>query len=158
MAEEIHVESSWHHHHAGARFAAVPLAWTAAVVVEHAGRLNIAEWHEWGSGAEPIGHKAFHSESRASQEGNADADIFISGAAEFASGLLANPDTQPDANPHARCDRDPNADTYAGSDAHTRPHRKLHLQSGKPGNGTGCLVQRKRFELCRESLRLHLVG
>src|SRR5206468_12534978 len=54
--------------------------------------------------------------------------------------------------------RDPNADTYAGSDADAWPHRKLHLQSGKPSNGTGCLVQRKRFELCRPSLRLHLVG
>src|SRR5438094_566402 len=119
MAEEIHVESSWHHHYAGARFAAVPLAWTAAVVVEHAGRLNIAEWHEWGSGAEPIGHKAFHSESRASQEGNADAHDIISGAAQSASGLLPNPDTQPDANPHAN--RDAETYSHADADAHSNP-------------------------------------
>src|SRR5438067_2348901 len=103
MAEEIHVESSWHHHHAGARFAAVPLAWTAAVVVEHAGRLNIAEWHEWGSGAEPIGHKAFHSESRASQKGN--------------------PNTHANANPNrfAHANRDAETYSHADADAHSNP-------------------------------------
>src|SRR5438132_9696654 len=111
MAEEIHVESCWHHHHAGAGITAVPLARSAAVVVEHAGRLNVAEWHEWVSGAEPIGHKACHSESRTSQEDNPDGDAVISRAAESASWLLANPNTQPNARPHRGDNPNPNTGT-----------------------------------------------
>src|SRR5438874_11987059 len=100
MAEEIHVESCRHHHHARARITAVPLAWTAAVVVEQSDRLNVDHWHEWRSGAGPIDHEARHPEPGASQAGHPDSDSVISRAAESASWLLANPDTQPNAHPH----------------------------------------------------------
>src|SRR5438094_7501109 len=127
MSEEILVESCRHHHHARTRTTAVPLAWTAAVVVEQSDRLNVDHRHEWRSGAGPIGHEARHPECGASQEGNPGSHGVISGAAQSASRLLANPDTQPDAHAHGGCNPNPNAGTDAGSNADTRPHRRLHV-------------------------------
>src|SRR2546422_7748143 len=127
VAEETHVESCWHHHHAGARVTAVPVAWSAAVILEHADR----------GGARPNGDEACHTTPRASQEGNPDAHAVISGAAQSASRLLANPDANPHADPHGGANPNPNPNAHAGSDAHARPHRQPHGQSRQPRDRTG---------------------
>src|SRR5439155_22591262 len=99
MAEEIHVESCLHHRHAGACFAAVPLAWTAAVVVEHASALNVAERLNFSERHGLTVRQARDTKPGASEEGNPDANGVISSTADSASRPLPNSDTHTAAAP-----------------------------------------------------------
>src|SRR5205814_258809 len=92
------------------------------VVVEHAGQLNIAEWHEWDSVAEPLGHKTRHTESRTSQKDNPDGDAVVSRAAKSASRPLATPHTPPNAQTHRRRNPHPNPGPHAHANSDTASH------------------------------------
>src|SRR5438128_3585791 len=121
MTEEIHVESCRHHRHAGACFAAVPLAWTAAVVVEHASGLNVAERLNFSERHGLTVRQARDTKPGASEEGNPDANGVISSTADSASRLLPNSDTHSDADPHGGSNHNPNPIANAGSVADTFP-------------------------------------